>query len=97
MSLVLSDYCQPCMFTDKPHGTDLFFLHNEKKDSYVMIFYTVQVDTSFLDTHMNSDLCVYVTYRWESDDRSLKAPSGISDMSLPWRDLRKGDIKRKEE
>lgn len=36
-------------------------------------------------------VCVYVTHRWESDDRSLKAPPGISDMSLPWRDLRKGE------
>lgn len=32
-------------------------------------------------------MCWSVTHRWESDDRSLKAPSGISDMSLPWRDL----------
>lgn len=30
----------------------------------------------------------YATHRCESEDRSLKAPSGIRDMSLPWRDLR---------
>lgn len=37
------------------------------------------------------------THRWESDDRSLKAPSGISEMSLPWRDLRKGEVKKNKE
>lgn len=42
-------------------------------------------------------VCVYITHRWESDDRSLKAPSGISDMSLPWRDLRKGNRRKKRE
>lgn len=42
-------------------------------------------------------VCLSVTHRWESDDRSLKAPSGISDMSLPCRDLRKGKKKRKKE
>lgn len=36
-------------------------------------------------------LCLCVTHRWESDDRSLKAPSGMSDMSLPWRDLRQSE------
>lgn len=30
----------------------------------------------------------YATHRCESEDKSLKAPSGIRDMSLPWRDLR---------
>lgn len=55
------------------------------------------MDTSILENDMSGDVCVCLcvcfgaTHRWESDDRSLKAPSGISDMSLPWRDLRKGE------
>lgn len=28
------------------------------------------------------------TYKWESEVTSLKMPSGSSEMSLPWRDLR---------
>lgn len=35
-------------------------------------------------------VCFYTTHRCESEDRSLKAPSGIRDMSLPWRDLGEG-------
>lgn len=32
-------------------------------------------------------LCV-TTYKWESEDTSLKMPSGSSEISLPWRDLK---------
>lgn len=33
--------------------------------------------------------CVHVcTYRWDSEATSLKMPSGSSEISLPWRDLR---------
>lgn len=42
-------------------------------------------------------VCFYITHRWESDDRSLKAPSGISDMSLPWRDLTQDERRRGRE
>lgn len=51
------------------------------------------METPIQEMDKNSSVCVsvcvccYVTHKWESDDRSLKAPSGISDMSLPWRDL----------
>ena len=39
-------------------------------------------------------VCVY-TYKWESEATSLKMPSGSSEISLPWRDLRGGQEKRK--
>lgn len=34
-----------------------------------------------------TQLCV-TTYKWESEDTSLKMPSGSSEISLPWRDLK---------
>lgn len=40
-------------------------------------------------------VCFNPTHRCESEDRSLKAPSGIRDMSLPWRDLRMWEEKSK--
>lgn len=36
---------------------------------------------------MAIQLCV-TTYKWESEDTSLKMPSGSSEISLPWRDLK---------
>lgn len=42
-------------------------------------------------------VCFSATHRCESEDRSLKAPSGIRDMSLPWRDLRMWEEKSKIE
>lgn len=36
---------------------------------------------------MALQLCV-TTYKWESEDTSLKMPSGSSEISLPWRDLK---------
>lgn len=57
------------------------------------MLYGENVGTPIRETWTVMSVFFYVTHRWESDDRSLKAPSGISDMSLPWRDLRRGKWK----
>lgn len=47
---------------------------------------------------MAIQLCV-TTYKWESEDTSLKMPSGSSEISLPWRDLKgegKGEDKKRK-
>lgn len=41
-------------------------------------------------------VCVCITtYKWESEVTSLKMPSGSSEISLPWRDLREEEDDKK--
>lgn len=54
----------------------------------------VQMISHGLPSEAYSCVCV-CTYKWESEATSLKMPSGSSEISLPWRDLREGQEKRK--